>query len=459
MGSILVVDDDKSIIDSFRILFEGTHAVRGAYNGTEALRELSTRKIDLVFLDYRLPGTDGIEVLKLIRDSDLDACVIMIFGYGNFQTIIQSISLGAYDYIEKPLDAEKIRYVTSRALDSRKLSSHMKHIKDTEIVHYRLSHIIGRSEKMKEVFKTVGRVVNNDVPVLVTGESGTGKELIAKAVHYNSARRDEPFVAVNCSGITETLLENELFGHEAQAFTGAETRKKGMFEAAGEGTLFLDEIGDMPFATQSTLLRVLQEREFTRLGGTQAIPLKARVIAATNKNLLDEVSTSRFRQDLYYRINVVSVELPPLRERKEDIPLLVEYFLKLNSRKMKKQCSGISDTALETLQDYHWPGNVRELENVITNVCIHLQGSYVQSLRIPSFGGGGSSGADLYDDFLNRFVREHMGEKDLLRTMTGSLEKRLIEKVVELTGGNKTEAAKTLGISRVTLLKKLGEHT
>jgi transcriptional regulator with PAS, ATPase and Fis domain len=252
------------------------------------------------------------------------------------------------------------------------MTSYMTHIKETETDSYSLSHIIGKSEKMQDVFKTVGRLVDNDVPVLIFGESGTGKELIAKAIHYNSARRDDPFIAVNCSGITKTLLENELFGHEAQAFTGADTRRKGIFEAAGEGTVFLDEIGDMPFATQSTLLRVLQEREFTRLGGTQVIQLKARVIAATNKNLLDEVKKNKFRQDFFYRVNVVSIELPPLRERREDIPQLVQYFIKLNSRKMKKKCRGISDAALNTLLDYDWPGNVRELENVITNVCIHL---------------------------------------------------------------------------------------
>jgi DNA-binding NtrC family response regulator len=455
MAQLLVIDDDRSIIDSFRILFEGTHSVIGAYNGTEALQELSEHKVDLIFLDYRLPGQDGLEVLNLIQDADPDACVVIISGYGNFETIIKSISLGAYDYIEKPLDSEKIRLVTERVLESRKISAYMKHIKDTEIDNYHLSHMIGKSVKMQEVFKAVGRLVNNDVSVLITGESGTGKELIAKSIHYNSPRKNDPFIAVNCSGITETLLNNELFGHEAQAFTGADSRKRGKFEAAGEGTIFLDEIGDMPYPTQSTLLRVLQEREFTRLGGTQTIRLKARIIAATNKNLLDEMKKNRFRQDLYYRVNVASIDLPPLRERKEDIPPLVDYFIQLNCKKIKKTIRGISDNALRTLECYDWPGNVRELENVLTNVCIHLQDNYIHSLSIPSFVSGGGKETDMYDEFVMKVLQSHEERKDLLKTMTSRLEERLIERVAEMTRGNKSQMAKILGISRVTLQKKL----
>ena len=457
MALLLVIDDDRSIIESFRILFEGNHTVIGAYNGPEALQELSKHKVDLIFLDYRLPGQDGLEVLKTILSKDPDAYVIIITGYGNFETIIQSISLGAYDYIEKPLDAEKVRITITRALESKKMSSYVKHIKDMEIENYSLSHIIGKSEKMQEVFKTVGRLVNNDVPVLITGESGTGKELIAKAIHYNSARKNDPFIAVTCSGLTETLLNNELFGHEAQAFTGADSQKKGKFEAAGDGTIFLDEIGDMPISTQSTLLRVLQEREFTRLGGIQTIRMKARIIAATNKNLLDEVRKNRFRQDLYYRVNVVSIDLPPLRERKEDISLLVDYFIKMNNKKMKKSISGISDSANKTLVDYNWPGNVRELENVLTNVCIHLQDNYIRTLCIPSFGMQENEEADLYDDFIRTILQIHGMEKNLLKNMTRCLQERLIKKVAQMTKGNKSEMAKILGISRVTLQKKLRE--
>jgi len=458
MAQLLVIDDDQSIIESFRILFEGTHSVIGAYNGTEALQVLSKHKVDLIFLDYRLPGQDGLEVLNLIQATDPDACVVIISGYGNFETIIQSISLGAYDYIEKPLDAEKIRLVTERVLESRKMSVYMKHIKDTEIDNYSLSHVIGKSVKMQEVFKSVGRLVNNDVSVLITGESGTGKELIAKAIHYNSPRKNDPFVAVNCSGITETLLNNELFGHEAQAFTGADSRKRGKFEAAAEGTLFLDEIADMPYSTQSTLLRVLQEREFTRLGGTQTIRLKARIIAATNKDLLNEVNKNRFRQDLYYRVNVASIDLPTLRERKEDIPPLVDYFIRLNCKKMKKTIRGISENALKTLELYDWPGNVRELENVLTNVCIHLQDNYIHSLSIPSAVAVRGKETDMYDEFVMKFLQSHGERKDLLNIMTSRLEERLIERVEQMTQGNKSRMAKILGISRVTLQKKLSDH-
>jgi len=297
MAQILVIDDDKSIIESFSVLFDGIHSVTGAYNGEEALEILKKQKIDLIFLDYRIPGEDGLKVLKKIKEVDSDVYVIIISGYGNFETIISSMSLGAYDYLEKPLDAEKIKIITRRALELKKVNSYVKLIKDTEFENYSLKMIIGSSEVMQEVFKNIGKLVNNDVTVLITGESGVGKELIAKAVHYNSPRRDEPFITVNCAGLTETLLENELFGHEAQAFTGARTQIRGKFEAAGEGTIFLDEIGDMPLSVQSHLLRVLQEREFQRLGGVRTIKVKARIITATNMNLLEQVKSGNFRKD------------------------------------------------------------------------------------------------------------------------------------------------------------------
>jgi len=268
MDQILVVDDDKSIIESFQSLFRDLHVVLGAYNGREALDILGENKVDLVFLDYRIPGEDGLEVLKRIKKSDPDVYVIIISGYG-IETIIQAMASGAYEYIEKPLDAKKIIFITKHALEMRKATSYVKLIKDREIEEYSLKRIVGKSGVMQEVFKNIGRLVNNDVSILITGESGTGKELVARAIHFSSPKREEPFMAVNCSGLSETLLENELFGHEKQAFTGAESQKKGKFEVAGEGTIFLDEIGDIPLSIQSKLLRVLQEKEFHRLGGTR----------------------------------------------------------------------------------------------------------------------------------------------------------------------------------------------
>ncbi len=453
MAQILVVDDDKSIIESFRSLFRDMHVVLGAYNGREALTTLSENKIDLVFLDYRIPGEDGLEVLNRIKKSDPDVYVIIISGYGNFETIIQAMASGAFEYIEKPLDAKKVSFITKRALEMRKATSYVKLIKDREIEEYSLKRIVGKSGIMQEVFKNIGRLVNNNVSILITGESGTGKELVARAIHFSSPKKEEPFMAVNCSGLSETLLENELFGHEKQAFTGAESQKKGKFEVAGEGTIFLDEIGDMPLSIQSKLLRVLQEKEFHRLGGTRTIQLKARIIAATNKQLFDEVQKSNFRQDLFYRINVASIEIPPLRERLDDIPLLVDYFIKKANLKLKKNIKGISMQALNILRQYHWPGNVRELENIMLNICIHLQGDFINS--IPHLQPVGGTDKDIFKDFIEKFLTLYNGEGDTYRVLISLLEKELLNTMVHRFNGNKSEISKFLGISRVTLQKKL----
>ncbi len=453
MAHILVVDDDRSIIESFQSLFRSLHTVLGAYNGKEAMTILQENKVDLVFLDYRIPGDDGLEVLKKIRKSDPDVYIIVISGYGNFETIIQAMALGAFEYIEKPLDAEKISFITKRALEMRKAASYVKLIKDREIETYNLKRIIGKSAVMQEVFKNIGRLVNNDVSILITGESGTGKELVARAIHYSGAKRGEPFMAVNCSGLSETLLDNELFGHEQQAFTGAESLKQGKFEVAGEGTIFLDEIGDMPLSIQSKLLRVLQEKEFHRLGGTRIIRLKARIIAATNKKLFEEVRKGNFRQDLFYRINVATIEIPPLRERPGDIPLLVDYFIKKANLKLKKNIKGISKKALDELSRYHWPGNVRELENIIVNICIHLQGDFINS--IPHFHPDYGTGGDIFNEFIEKFLVQYGGEGNTYRILISRLEKALLNRIGPRFNDNKSEIARFLGISRVTLQKKL----
>ena len=361
MANILVIDDDKSILESFRALFKGKHRVLAAYNAREALASILENEIELVFLDYRLPGQDGLKVLESIRKLEPGLYVIVITGHGSFETIIRAMSLGAYDYVEKPLDIDKITILAKRALESRKMNAIVKVVTEEQAEFYSLNRIIGKSQVMQDIFKTIGLLVNNDVTVLISGESGTGKELIAKSLHYNSPRKNEPFMAVNCSGLTESLLDNELFGHEPQAFTGAYSQKKGKVEAAGEGALFLDEIGDMPLPIQAKLLRVLQEKEFQRLGGIRNIAMKARVIAASNKKLQEEVAAGRFRKDLYYRINVASLSVPPLRNRKDDIPLLSEHFIKEANRRLKKSITGLVAGTMEILTGYSWPGNVREL--------------------------------------------------------------------------------------------------
>jgi two-component system, NtrC family, response regulator AtoC len=457
LAKILVVDDDRGVFKSFSALFRGEHTVLGAYNGKEAEKLLQENDIELVFLDYRLPGDDGLSVLKIIRSNSPDADIVMITAYGSLETIIQSISLGACDYLEKPLDAGKIKIITQRVLESRKMRHYVRVIQDEQLRTYDLTRVVGKSEVMQNVFKAIGRLVNNDITVLITGESGSGKELIARALHYNGNRKNEPFMAVNCSALPESLLENELFGHEAQAYTGATTRQRGKFEAAAEGTVFLDEIGDLPLSIQTKLLRVLQEREFQRLGGSRNINLKARIIAATNKNLMTLIENGKFREDLYYRINVASIGVPPLRERKEDIPLLVEHFVSVAAIKLNKTLRGVTEDALVILLNYPWPGNVRELENVILSLGISCQSGIIQAAEIPRYLSGKTEVQDLFSDFTNIFLRRYADQKGLLKILYNSLEPSLIRKLLAELGNNKTAVAERLGISRVTLQRKLSE--
>ena len=457
MAQILVIDDDKSIIESFKRLFSEKHKVIDAYNGEEAIKLIKENAVDLIFLDYRIPGENGLEVLKQIKKIDPDIFVIIITAFGTFETIIKSISLGAYDYIEKPLDIDKINILTRRALELKKMTKYINYIRDEQIKNYNLKRLIGSSENMQNLFKTIGRLVGNDVTVLITGESGTGKELAARAIHYNSSRKTEPFIAVNCSGLTETLLENELFGHEPQAYTGASTKRIGKFEAAGEGTIFLDEIGDMPLTLQTKLLRILQEKEFQRLGGVKNIKLKARIITATNKDLISEIQNGTFREDLFYRINVASIHLPPLRERREDIPELIDYFINSIRHKLRKNIRGISNRALEMLTNYNWPGNVRELENVITNLCINMKGNIINPSNIFKYITKVDKGIDIFDDFIEKFLIKYDDEDNLLNIACSAIEKKLIKKMGEKLNYNKTLMAKALGISRVTVQKKLLE--
>lgn len=454
MAVILVIDDDKNIQKSFTQLFSSGHEVFNGYNGKEGLDIFSSREVDLVFLDYRMPGEDGLTILKSLKKLDPGVPVIMITAHGNFETIIEATSLGAYDYIEKPLDIDKISIIAKRAVESRKLSKYVNAIRSENIRNYELKKIIGNSVLMQDVFKSIGRLVNNDVVVHVTGESGTGKELLVRTLHFNGSRKNEPFIAVNCSGLTESLLDNELFGHEPQAFTGALSLKIGKFEAAGEGTIFLDEIGDMPLQIQTKLLRVLQEKEFQRMGGIKNIKLKARVITATNRNLYDEVKAGRFREDLYYRINVAKIVIPPLRDRKEDIPVLADFFVRKASYKLNKVFTSISGDLLSEFTAYNWPGNVRELENLITNVCINAQGPsltlqdmQVHLESIPS--------SDFLEKAVDYFYTEHKGSNNLLPMMYEKLEKTMIERVGKESGFKKSVMAKILGISRVTLAKKM----
>ncbi len=458
MAAILIIDDEINIIKSFQSLLSAKHDVSSARNSKTALEEIRKNKIDFVFLDYNLGGENGLELLKLIKSIDQDLYVVMISGYGNFEVIIQAMAFGCYDYLEKPLDIDRIEILLKRALHSKKISNTVRLMIDEQSREFNLNRIIGNSPLMQNVFKQIGMLLNTDVSVLITGENGTGKELIAKALHYNGMRRDEPFVAVNCSGLTETLLENELFGHERQAFTGADSLVRGKFETAGEGTIFLDEIGDMPLNLQVKLLRVLQEKEFQRLGGTRIIKLKARIITATNKDIIKETSEGRFRQDLFFRINVAQIEVPPLRRRKEDIPLLLNYFVKEANIKLNKRITGASKDAVSMLTEYDWPGNVREFENTITNMCINTHGNIIRSGSIPNYIRTkqiDSREDDVLQEYLLRYIEESAPDEPVLPHLVAEIEEILIQILEKQYNNNKTKIAARLGMSRVTLQKKM----
>jgi two-component system, NtrC family, response regulator AtoC len=458
MASILIVDDEINIFKSFNSLLSPEHDVYSAINSTEALSKIKNNRIDLVFLDYNLGGENGFDLIKAIKEVDFDLYIVMISAYGNFEIIIQAMALGCYDYLEKPLDIDKITILLKRALRSKRISNTVKFMINEQSNHFNLNRIIGKSLPMQSVFKQIGLLLNTNVTVLITGENGTGKELIARALHYSGSFREEPFVAVNCSGLTESLLDNELFGHEPQAYTGADSRVKGKFETAGEGTIFLDEIGEMPLTLQAKLLRVLQEKEFHRLGGSNTIKLKARIITATNKNIIEETASGRFRQDLFFRINVAQIQVPPLRNRKEDIPVLLDYFVKEANLKLNKKVESVSEESLKILSDYDWPGNVREFENTITNICINTHGVIIRSGSIPDYIKtkmfSTSSNADI-ENFLRTYLETANCDKPLLPSLIPEIEGSLIRILQIKYGDNKTKIASALGISRVTLLKKI----
>ncbi len=461
MMSVLIIDDEINIIKSFKSLLGNEYEVFEARSGEAALECITARRIDFVFLDYNLGGENGIEVLGRIKEIDPDLYVVMISGYGDSEVIIKAMALGCYDYLEKPLDIDKINLLLKRALRSKKIDNTVKLLVDEQSSQFNLKRIIGKSPLMQNVFKQIGLLLDKKVSVLITGENGTGKELVAKALHYSGSEREEPFVAVNCSGLTDTLLDNELFGHEAQAFTGATGVVKGKFEIAGEGTIFLDEIGDMPMPLQVKLLRVLQEREFQRLGGNRTIKLKARVIAATNKDIINEIKSGRFRQDLFFRINVAQIEIPPLRERKEDIPLLLDYFVKEARLKLNKKIEGASENVLKILTEYDWPGNIREFENTVMNMCIKTHGTVLRSSSIPDYIRSRKLEVDdlsFLEEFLDTYLENADPGRPVLPGLIPMIEETVIKLLKRRYGNNKTKIASVMGISRVTLLKKMSRY-
>ncbi|TAJ29059.1 MAG: sigma-54-dependent Fis family transcriptional regulator, partial [Nitrospirae bacterium] len=381
---ILLVDDEPGIRASLRVVLEPAYEVFAASNGAEGLALLHRESPHLVLLDIIMPGEDGMALLQTMRTEAPDVPVIMLTATKTVKSAVDAMKLGAADYITKPFDVEELRLIVAKTLAARALEQEVQYLRAQVAHRYSFHNLIGKSPSMQEVYAKIEQLADARTTVLITGESGTGKELVARALHYNSSRRDRPFIAINCAALPDTLIESELFGHEKGSFTDARMRRAGHFELAHEGSLFLDEISEISPAIQAKLLRVLQEREFTRIGGTQSVKVDVRIIAATNKNLADLLRRGEFREDMYYRINVVSIHLPALRDRREDIPLLARHFLVKRLAEEQRPPQEFSKEALEVLTKYHWPGNVRELQNVIEQASIWCRGATITPDNLPS---------------------------------------------------------------------------
>ena len=447
---ILVADDDSAIRELLRDLLtlEG-HAVEEAHSGSEVLEAIPTKKPDLLLLDLRMPDLSGMDVLRTIREQRLDVPVILMTAYGNSSAAIQAIQLGAYDYINKPFDVEDVALTVRRFFDHLDLSTEVEDLRVQIGAYDPSERIVGRGARMLDVFKTIGKVARADATVLVTGETGTGKEMVAEVIHQNSQRRLGPLVKVACASLPDALLESELFGHEKGSFTGAYAQRKGRFELAHKGTIFLDEIGEMSLGTQKKLLSVLQEREFERVGSTTPIRVDTRVIAATNKVLEDEVAKGAFRSDLYYRLKVIELHMPSLRDRKEDLPLLVEHFLHKHRFTPSSPPARITEEALAMLIRHDWPGNVRELENTIERAVVLAQGDVIGSEHLLL-----SPVADRRLIDIGDLVRRQVTMKDVV----AEVEKALIVEALRQAEGNRGLAARTLGIYRRLLHAKMREY-
>jgi len=444
---ILIVDDEESHRIMLRaVLQEEGYEISEAADGSEAVKMVEQDPFDLVLLDMRMTTMDGIEALTEIRKISPRVPVLIMTAYASVKTAVEALKAGAFDYLTKPLDLEELRILIEKALEIYHLRQENIALKERLGTRFDFAKIIGSSRRMKEVFDMLSLVAPTDATVLILGESGTGKELVANSIHQNSSRANQPFIKVSCAALPETLLESELFGHERGAFTGAIARREGRFQLAHRGTIFLDEVGEMNPATQMKLLRVLQEKEFEPLGSAHTKKVDVRVIAATNKDLGKEVKEGRFREDLFYRLNVVPVPLPPLRERKEDIPALTMHFFEISREKNRKDLKDISGKVLDLLVRYDWPGNIRELENSIERAVIMARGEVIAPVDLPTNLQALSNGREL--PALNFPLGISLEE----------VEKSLIMKTLEDTGGNRTRAAEILGINRRTLQNKLKEY-
>jgi DNA-binding NtrC family response regulator len=443
---ILIVDDEVNARTALaELLREEGYAVETAADGFKALPKLQDFAPDLVLTDLRMPGMDGLELMRKAREIDLDTCVVVMTAHGGIDSAIAAIRQGAADYLTKPINLEELKIVLDRSLERRRLRREAGLLRERLSARNSLDRVIGSSAPMQRVFETVLQVAPSRASILITGESGTGKELIAAAIHQHSPRAERPFVKLHCAALAESLLESELFGHERGAFTGAQARRDGRFQQADGGTLFLDEIGEISPGIQVKLLRFLQEREFERVGGNQTIKVDVRIVAATNSELPELVKAGKFREDLYYRLNVVAIEMPPLRARPGDIPLLAMHFLRKYAAENEKQLTGFSDEALAKLVHHNWPGNVRELENAVERAVVVCRGDEIRA------------------EDLVATVATAAGGADQLPAIPGStmadFERYAILKTLEFTGGSTSRAAELLGISARTIQYRLREYS
>ena len=448
-NTILVVDDDHAHRTMLNTLINGWgYAVAEADDGFTAIEKVKESSYDLVLMDVRMVRVSGLEALEAIKGYNPAIPVIIMTAYSSVETAVKALKQGAHDYLTKPLDFDKLRLTIDRAMEHTRLKEENRLLRETLGQQFDSQNIIGKSPAMLKLLETVSQVAPSEATVLISGASGTGKELIAGAIHFNSLRKNGPFVKINCAAITETLLESELFGHEKGAFTGADRRKEGRFSQAHGGTLLLDEVSEMSLMMQVKLLRALQEREFNRVGGETSSQVDVRVIAATNRNLLDRINAGAFREDLYYRLNVVELEVPPLSERKEDIPLLTRHFLEMFAAKNRKEIKGFTPKAMDNLIHYDWPGNVRELMNAVERAVVLARSNYLDETDFPF----------MKDMAVEENQSDPAGPDALIlqgETPLEEIEKTAILTTLEAAGGNKSEAARRLGITRKTLHKKL----
>jgi two-component system response regulator AtoC len=453
VNNILIIDDQKLIGSSLKVALEKEgYEVQVAETGAEGIAAVGKNNVDLVLLDIRLPDINGIDVLKKIKEMDPETIVIMMTGYGTVENAVLAMKMGAFDYVNKPFKTKTITTILKLALETQRLKREVGSFRDKNRTIYGTDKIIGQSSAIHDILEMIGKISQIDSStVLIQGESGTGKELVAKAIHYNSARANGPFVEINCSAIPYTLLESELFGYEQGAFTDAKRAKRGLMEQANGGTLFLDEIGDMELSMQAKILNVLQERKFRRLGGVKLIDTDARIIAATNHHLRDDVNRKKFRQDLFYRLNVLHLYLPPLRDRKEDVISLSRHFIQEFNQTFKKTVRGISQEALDLLMSYSWPGNVRELRNTIERIMIIDNPEIIQSRHLPLeiIGEHGPLSKTPSKDSL---VQINLAEQGMdFKTVTEAVQVWLIREALDKSKGSKSKAAKLLNLDRFAL--------